>query len=219
MTNETETPSRAAGFFDGYARDFDAIYGNDNTLFNRTVNSLFRKAMRLRFEKTLRDSAPITGRSMLDVGCGPGHYSVAFAKAGAGRVLGLDFAEGMIKIAQRNAEVAKVAGACEFGFGDFLTYPINEKFDYAVVMGFMEYIVEPAKVIRRVLDVTTRRAFFSFPKDGGFLAWQRKMRYKSRCDLFMYTEVQLKELFAPLTSKPVIIEPLSRDYFVTVRLD
>ena len=63
---------RTAGFFDGYASGFDAIYGNKNTLFNRFVNKAFRGVMRERFERTLAGCSPIEGKSVLDIGSGPG---------------------------------------------------------------------------------------------------------------------------------------------------
>lgn len=215
----TQSESRASQFFDAYASDFNAIYGNDHTLLNRWVNRTFRKAMLVRYHKTLEGCQPVAGHTVIDIGCGPGHYSVALAKAGARSVVGLDFAEGMIEIARQKAAAAGVADRCQFHYGDFLSHPLDAKFDYAVVMGFMDYIREPEKVIERVLDITTRRAFFSFPMDGGILAWQRKLRYKSRCELYMYTVPQLQQLFARLTSKPVKIERNDRDSFVTVQLD
>ena len=211
--------SRASHFFDVYAYDFNAIYGNHHTLFNRAMNYLFRKAMRIRYQKTLEGCQPVEGCSVIDVGCGPGHYSVALAKAGAKTVFGLDFAEGMIRIAEKNAADAGLGTRCHFAYGDFLTYTIEKKFDYAVVMGFMDYIKEPEEVIRRVLHLTTRRAFFSFPVDGGILAWQRKLRYKKRCELYMYTHRQLEQLFNDLTNNAVTIERIGRDFFVTVQLD
>jgi 2-polyprenyl-3-methyl-5-hydroxy-6-metoxy-1,4-benzoquinol methylase len=212
------THSRASEFFDAYAHDFNAIYGNKHTLFNRMVNNLFRKAMRVRYQKTLEGCQPIQGKTAIDIGCGPGHYSVALARAGAASVFGLDFAESMIDIAAKNADAAGVKDRCRFAYGDFLTYPVEEKFDFAVIMGFMDYIEHPEKVISRVLEITRERAFFSFPMDGGVLAWQRKLRYKSRCELYMYTRPQLQELFARLTDRPVSIERIDRDFFVTVQI-
>lgn len=211
--------SRASKFFDAYAHDFNAIYGNEHTLFNRVVNNLFRQAMRVRYQKTLEGCQPLEGRSVVDVGCGPGHYSVALARAGASKILGLDFAEGMISLAKSNAASAGVADRCRFEYRDFVTHPIEGEFDYAVVMGFMDYIREPENVIGNVLDITTRRAFFSFPVDGGILAWQRKQRYKSRCELYMYDRPKLEKLFAGATRHPVSIERIGRDFFVTVMID
>ncbi|HSD59382.1 MAG TPA: class I SAM-dependent methyltransferase [Burkholderiales bacterium] len=216
MSADPKGGSRAADFFHGYAHDFNAIYGNDNGALNRLINRLFRQAMRVRYEKTIAGCAPVAGKSVLDVGCGPGHYSVALARAGAATVLGLDFAPGMIEIAKRNAKSAGVAERCRFVQGDFLTYPFEQKFDCTVVMGFMDYMRDADSVVRRVLELTAGRAFFSFPADGGILAWQRKLRYRSRCELFMYNRAQLDALFGKLAPGRHAIEPIGRDFFVTV---
>jgi 2-polyprenyl-3-methyl-5-hydroxy-6-metoxy-1,4-benzoquinol methylase len=64
-------------FFDSYAHDFNAIYGNRNTFLNRLLNGWLRRSMRLRYEMTLQSCDPLEGKSVLDVGCGPGHYAVA----------------------------------------------------------------------------------------------------------------------------------------------
>ena len=206
---------RTSDFFDRYAVGFDAIYGNDNRAFERVINHLFRRAMLLRYEKTLAGCQPIAGRSVIDIGCGPGHYSVALARGGAAKVLGLDFAPGMLNLARDSAEKHGVAQRCSFVLGDFLTYPIPERFDYAVVMGFMDYVRDPRPVIDRVLDIVRTRAFFSFPKDGGPLAWQRKLRYRNRCDLFLYYEDRIRELMTA-TGAPFSIESIGRDFFVTL---
>jgi SAM-dependent methyltransferase len=201
-------------FFDGYAADFDAIYGSDNGPVERIANRLFRRAMLVRYEKTLAGCQPAAGCSVIDIGCGPGHYSVALARAGAERVLGLDFAAGMLKIARERAEAQGVAQRCSFELGDFLTYPISERFDYAIVMGFMDYVSDPRPVIDRVHAIVRKRAFFSFPKAGGPLAWQRQWRYRNRCDLFLYRHEQIHNLLSR-TGAPFSIESIGRDFFVT----
>jgi 2-polyprenyl-3-methyl-5-hydroxy-6-metoxy-1,4-benzoquinol methylase len=206
---------RTSEFFDRYAGGFNAIYGNENRAFERIINHLFRRAMLLRYEKSLAGCQPIEGRSVIDVGCGPGHYSVALARGGAAQVLGLDFAPGMLEIARQAAQANGVAQRCTFALGDFLTYPISQRFDYAIVMGFMDYVRDPRPVIDRVLQIVSTRAFFSFPKAGGLLAWQRKLRYRNRCDLFLYSEDQIRALFAA-TGVPFTIESIGRDFFVTL---
>jgi len=102
----------------------------------------------------------------------------------------------MLKIARERAEAQGVAQLCSFELGDFLTYPIPERFDYAIVMGFMDYVGDPRPVIDRVLAIVRRRAFFSFPKAGGPLAWQRQWRYRNRCDLFLYRYEQIHSLLS-----------------------
>ncbi|HEY6351171.1 MAG TPA: methyltransferase domain-containing protein [Candidatus Angelobacter sp.] len=207
--------SKVSQFFDGYAHDFDAIYGNKNGWLNSVINKLFRRTMERRYRKTLEGCSPIEGRSVLDVGCGPGHYSVALAKRGAGEVLGIDFADGMLQVARERAAKEGVT-TCRFEKRDFLNFNFDRKFDYTIVMGFMDYAHQPAEVVKKALSLTAVRAFFSFPLDKGILAWQRKLRYKSRCELYMYTEEQAKQLFTNHDKAQISGESLGRDLFVTL---
>lgn len=205
-----------ADFFDSYSTDFNALYGSRKSAVNSVIDRIFRKSMRLRFERVLEGCVPIEGRSVLDVGCGPGHYSVHLAASGAGNCLGLDFAPGMIRLAKENALRSSVSDRCEFVCGDFLAYLFDRQFDYSIAMGFMDYIEKPEPIIDRVLSFTREKAFFSFPVEGGMLAWQRKQRYKKRCQLFLYSRGELDALFSRRKCKRFEIEKISRDFFVTV---
>jgi hypothetical protein len=73
--------------------------------------------------------------------------------------------------------------------------------------------------VEKVLSMTRRKAFFSFPVAGGILGWQRELRYRKRCDLFLYTRTQLEKLFASFPNVRATIEPISRDFFVTLHVD
>ena len=210
--------SRVSNFFDEYAKDFSAIYGNDNSFLVSFINRIFRKSMRLRFIKTLEGCSPVDGRSILDVGCGPGHYSIALARMGAKRVLGIDFAEGMLKLASENARRLNVEKICCFQKNDFVAYNFEEDFDYTILMGIMDYIEKPEEMIQKVLSVTKVRAFFSFPLDGGLLAWQRKLRYSYKCALFMYMEGQIIELFSRMNHRRLEIQRNDRELFVTAHM-
>jgi len=207
-----------AQFFDSYSADFNALYGSRKTALNSLIDRTFRKSMRLRFERSVEGCMPVEGRSVLDVGCGPGHYSVHLASQGASSCFGLDFAESMVHLAQENAVGNRVSERCEFVCGDFSKYAFDRQFDYAIVMGFMDYIENPEPIIDKVLSLARRKAFFSFPSAGGFLAWQRKMRYKKRCSLFLYREANLEALFSRKKGMRFEIEKISRDFFVTVHL-
>jgi ubiquinone/menaquinone biosynthesis C-methylase UbiE len=214
------TPTKdVSTFFHGYATDFNSIYGTKNTLLNRCVNRWFRRSMQRRFEKTLQGCSPVQGSSVLDIGCGPGHFSVALARMGAERVVGLDFAQGMLDLARNNALQHGVSEKCSWLLGDFMGHSFDQQFDFCIVMGFMDYVEYPLPVLRKVAALTKKRAFFSFPLDGGFLAWQRKLRYRNRCPLFMYTEDKIRKLFSDASIESVTLEPISRDMFVTMRCD
>ena len=214
-SDEKRMNSQVANFFHGYAADFDSIYGTSGGLVNAVVNRLFRKSMKSRFVKTLEACEPIAGRQFLDVGCGPGHYSVALARMGARAVLGVDFAARMLEIARERAQVAGVADEVRFEQLDFLTHTFQETFDCVIVMGFMDYVADARTAVTRVLDLARDKAFFSFPAAGGFLAWQREFRYRGRCPLFLYSRPQIERLFADIGGVSASIEKIDRDFFVT----
>jgi len=209
---------RAAGFFDSYARDFAAIYGTENTRLNRLINHVFRKSMRLRFEKTIAGCVPTAGKTALDVGCGPGHYAVALAQRGMALVTGIDFAPAMIELACEKAAAAGVNDYCNFISGDYLTHDFDCKFDYVILMGLMDYIADARAAIIRALTLTKDKAFFSFPAAEGLLARQRRLRYRAKCPLYMYSREKLQELFNSIPNEEITIEKLHRDYFVMVTM-
>jgi hypothetical protein len=97
--------------------------------------------------------------------------------------------------------------------GDFNSYNA-EPFDYAIVMGVMDYVADPKPLIAKVHSLTRERAFFSFPAAGGVLGWQRRLRYRDRCPLFLYTRSQVEKLFEGIEGASAHIEPIARDYFV-----
>jgi hypothetical protein len=124
----------------------------------------------------------------------------------------------MLKLASQYAAQAGVSDRCEFRVGDFAAFTAPERFDYVIVMGFMDYMADARRVIEKVISVTKSKAFFSFPVAGGVLGWQRKLRYQNRCDLFLYTEEQLWDLFASIPGTQAAVERVDRDFFVTLSL-
>ena len=206
-------------FFDSYAEEFDALYTRRGSPWHRLVNKYFRQSSLLCYQKTLASCRPLEGKTVLDVGCGPGHYAVALAQGGARRVLGIDISPEMIARAKKHAQSTGVEKRCEFQVADFLDFPLAEKFDYAVAQGFIDYIPAPEQTIAKILAHTGKKAFFSFPRNDGFLAWQRNFRYRWKCDLFQYDRRQVEEIFGLWPDKKVKIELISRDFFVTVNME
>jgi 2-polyprenyl-3-methyl-5-hydroxy-6-metoxy-1,4-benzoquinol methylase len=209
----------AAQFFDDYARDFDAIYGRDRGAIGRVLDGIFRKSMRLRFEKTLEGCRPAAGKTVLDIGCGPGHYGVTLAREGAARVVLLDPAKEMLGIARERAEKAGVLGRCELVHGSFEDYRPRERFDFCILMGLMDYIPDAHACVRHIAEVTRGSAFFSFPASGGLLAAQRRWRYRNRTELYLYREEQIRDLFEKGAAGRYRLERLARDYFVRFDAD
>ena len=206
----------ASQFFDDYAHDFDAIYGGTRGRMGRVLDGILRKSMRLRFERTLIGCRPVAGKTVLDVGCGPGHYGVTLASEGAARVVMLDSAGEMLKIARDRAEKAGVSDRCEFVHEAFSDYRPEIEFDFCILMGFMDYVPDPRSCVRHALELTNRSIFFSFPADGGLLAAQRRWRYRNRTPLYLYRIEQLRSLFDRESSGRYTVDRIARDFFVHV---
>jgi len=205
-------------FWDSYASDFDAIYGTKNSFCNSVINSLFRQAMRIRFEKTL-DNIPTGKVSVIDIGCGPGHYCLSLAKEGHREIFGIDFSEPMIRIATGRAKELGLDNSLRFEVVDVFSFTPARKFDYSIMMGFVEYFEHPEQVISKAIDITNRKIMISFPADGGILAFQRKLRYRSRCFLKLYHREDIEDLMAVLKISSYSIERIDRDFFVTITLN
>lgn len=208
--------NKTANFFSDYSKKFNAIYGTKNGIFQKAINRLFRKSMLIRFNQTLLICRPIEGKTVLDIGCGPGHYCIAFAQQGAKEVLGIDFAPAMIELAISQAKTAGVDNICKFKIMDFMDLDTDRKFDYVILTGFMDYIKDPNPILQKVRNLTADKAIFSFPASGGFLAWQRKIRYRNKCPLYLYSKPQLEALFAHIEGWNISIAKFSRDYIVVM---
>lgn len=204
-------------FFNKYAQKFESIYKKDKNVIRYFVDKIFRRSIYKRFEKTLKECYPLKNKTVVDIGCGPGQYSIAFAKMGARYVLGLDISEKMIELARNNAQKYGVEKICEFKKIDFMDFSIDKKFDYAVVMGVMDYVKDSEGFVKKVMKIIRKKAVFSFPKKGGFLAWQREKRYRLKGTLiFFYTFQSIKNLLKRVKAKNYKIEKIHRDYFVTI---
>lgn len=208
-------------FFDGYASDFDSIYGHTagRSLFNQFADKLFRQSMYLRYRETLNNTASSRIQTVLDIGCGPGHYCEALLQQGK-TVVGLDIAEGMLKIAQTKTAQYIKSGHAKYLLADYLTYQFESKFDAACLLGFFDYISEPLKVLRKLEQDISKEVYMSFPTAGGFLAVQRKIRYSLRnCPLYLYTHADLIQLLTMIGWRDrATILNFGRDYFVKVSL-
>ncbi len=209
-------------FFHGYAADFDSIYGHDRkrSYFDKIMDKFFRQSMLLRFNETLIHSKDHNIQTILDVGCGSGVYDVEFLKQGK-TVTGLDMAEGMLEIAKKRTQPYINSGKISFILADYMDKPFNEKKDAAVLMGVFDYVKDPVAMLSKLKNEVSKSIFASFPKKGGLLTWQRKVRYKMRnCPLYFYNKKTLVDILdrSGLQNKYTIID-LGRDYFVKINLN
>ncbi len=107
---------------------------------------------------------------VVDVACGTGDLSIAFAKANANSVIGIDFTQGMIDLAKQKAKQENLA--IEFLHGDAMSLDLpNECADVISIAFGIRNVQEPAIAIKefyRVLRPNGRLVIleFSAPKNA-----------------------------------------------------
>ncbi len=118
---------------------------------NNRVHSLGRDQAWRR--AAVKASSLAKGDRVLDVACGTGDLSFAFARAGAGEVLGVDFTYEMLDIAKQKhpKEVAGSAGLgpVRFVTGDAMHLPVTDgQFDVASIAFGIRNVATPLLAIK-----------------------------------------------------------------------
>jgi tRNA (mo5U34)-methyltransferase len=84
----------------------------------------------------------LTGRTVLDIGCNAGFYSIEMKRRGADRVLGIDFDETYLAQARFASEVAEA----DIEFRKLSVYDVGtlaERFDVVLFMGVLYHLRHP----------------------------------------------------------------------------
>jgi demethylmenaquinone methyltransferase / 2-methoxy-6-polyprenyl-1,4-benzoquinol methylase len=148
---------------EGVRRMFDRIapvYDAMNRVMTAGLDQRWRAA-------TVREAVR-PGDRVLDACCGTGDLAVAARKAGAGKVVGLDFSEPMLERARRKAP------ELEWVQGDVLALPFEDASFDAAVVGFgvrnVEDLAAALRELRRVLRHGGRLGILEITRPRGVLA-------------------------------------------------
>jgi tRNA (mo5U34)-methyltransferase len=88
--------------------------------------------------------ADLSGKSVLDIGCNAGFYSVEMKRRGAARVVGIDSDERYLAQARLAAEVLGFAGSVEFrNLSVYDVGALGERFDLVIFMGVLYHLRHP----------------------------------------------------------------------------
>jgi 2-polyprenyl-3-methyl-5-hydroxy-6-metoxy-1,4-benzoquinol methylase len=186
--------ARTKQYFEVHASRFDSLYHEGKPL-QRMFNRIVRKAIYERFAITFDRSEPVAGKTILDVGCGPGRYSLEYARRGAARVVGVDFSQPMLAIARQLADEQGLAGRCEFRQADFTETSLGEKFDVVIAIGFFDYQAKPVDVLRRMVEHCRGRVIGSFPGRSLIRMPLRRARYwLDNCPVLFYREEEVRKI-------------------------
>lgn len=99
--------------------------------------------------------ADLTGRTVLDIGCNGGFYSIEMKRRGADRVLGIDFDEDYLAQARFAASVT----GQNIEFRQMSVYDIGalgERFDLVIFMGVLYHLRHPLLALDLIHDTVAR---------------------------------------------------------------
>lgn len=106
--------------------------------FERTENYLHKDfGVRIRSEIIKELVGPVTGKSILDIGCGNGNVTIQFLPENT--VTFLDLSENMIQLALSNVP-KEFASQATFVSGTFEEYDFKSGFDFILAVGVLAHV-------------------------------------------------------------------------------
>jgi len=203
--------------FDDDASRFDAIYDEKKGIAARLIDNHWRGVVQKRLEINVERLRPFDGKKILDVGCGSGRFCIAFAREGAKKVVGVDFAPAMIDIARKLAKAHGLASRCDFPVGAFPDAISADEgpFSAATANGFFDYIDEPVPIIAAMRGMTDGKMIMSFPKAIEWRVPVRRLRFWLKgTPLFLYREQQVRDILKAAGVSDYEVIHLDRDYLI-----
>ncbi len=185
------------GHFNRHAAEFDALYDSKRqSRLGRFLNRHFRTDIVARYEAAIEHVKTSEAKSVLDVGCGPGHYLAALSNLGVPRLVGIDVSEEMISLACEHDRIDH-AVHCELIPVDYMAWQSEERFDVVLALGFFDYVRDPVPVLQRMHRHCTHSVFASFPSRHWFrtpFRWLRRRLQGTK--VYFYSERQIREFAA-----------------------
>jgi 2-polyprenyl-3-methyl-5-hydroxy-6-metoxy-1,4-benzoquinol methylase len=220
LNSQKEHDYKVGTYFDKAATTFDTFYDHKRSKFMQWIDRQYRSDVFKRYYLTFETIKPLKDKTVLDIGCGSGPYVVEAAVQGCRRAVGLDMAQTMLDLGRQRANVHGVNDKCEFILGTFPQKSPQETFDYAIVMGVMDYIADPSAFLLALAQRVRLCAVLSFPSKHWFRTPLRKIRYwLKRCPVYFYEPLQIEKLSKAAGFSNTKIDKMpgaGMDYFVTL---
>ncbi len=215
-----DTMPEVARFWNGSARQFDAIYSGDGkTRLARLLDRFFRSDIYQRFDWVMRKAGDVRGKTICDIGCGSGRFVTEFAQGGASRVTGLDIAPEMLKLARSLVERGGVERQCEFVLGDILNWKTDLRFDIAIAIGLWDYVADPHQRLLAIRKFTAGTFLSAWPRLWTWRMPVRKLRlqYLRGCPVYFFHRSQVRRLLEQAGFEVISIETVGKLFCVEAK--
>jgi len=166
--------------FRGEATRWDAIYTEDHGAISACWDRLTRANVRRRFDRTFELAGDLSGRTVLDLGCGSGRYLVEAVTRGAARAVGVDIAPEMLAIARRLADGVSRGERITLLQGDLLSLNLDERFDWVIANGLFDYVDDARLGLERAAHWSRGGLVATFPDRWAPRALPRRLWWRAR---------------------------------------
>jgi cyclopropane fatty-acyl-phospholipid synthase-like methyltransferase len=208
----------AIDYFHRRIDDFDNIYETDRTGIMAWLDRTLRASVRERFRLAFELLGDLSGKSVLDVGCGSGRYMFEAVRRGAVDVVGIDAASGALEAARKIAGDLGFQDNVNFINSDFLDFRIERKYDIVFAVGYFDYIFTPRAHLGKMLECCDRFLFASFPKLWHPMTPIRKLRLAlNRCPVRFYSRKRIEKMLRTAGIRSFEIRSVARDYVLIVK--
>jgi SAM-dependent methyltransferase len=193
----TDSQTAAGTFFHGFADTFDTFYDGKRSPVMQWIDRRFRSDMFIRYELTFSRLGDLAGKRGIDIGCGSGPYVAEALRRKAAHVVALDPAPRMLDLTKERIQKLNLLDRLTTLEGFFPQAAPPGPFDFAIVMGVMDYVEHPVPFLRALRQIMTGTAAVSFPSYHWWRGPLRKIRYNLRsCPLYFYDEAKLRAIGA-----------------------
>jgi predicted RNA methylase len=219
MTTNKDTMPAVKKFWNDIAVDFDAIYTGENKgAMARALDKIFRKDIYQRFDWVMKTAGDVRGKTICDIGCGSGRFVAQLAKNGASRVVGVDVAPNMLKLADTLTRREGVRDVCEFIHTDVLDWKTQEVFDTTIGIGFWDYIADPPERLRIIRSLTREKFLSAWPRYWTWRMPVRKVRLTVQgCPVYFFRRAQVYKFLEDAGFRVVSCEVIGKLFCVDAR--
>ncbi|NQS98614.1 MAG: methyltransferase domain-containing protein [candidate division Zixibacteria bacterium] len=198
------------------ADDFDSIYTGQKSGIARLLDKWFRWDMEKRFQRTIEECGDVSGKTIIDVGCGSGRFMEVLQGKNPSLILGLDFVPNMLIIARKILSEQMADNPCELATGDFNRMEFRKPFDITLAIGLFDYIAEPLQMLKKMRHVTREKLIATFPRAGTLRSAIRKVRLSLyKCPVYFFKPEQVRSMMEEAGFTDIQLEAFGQLIFAT----